>query len=71
MNLKRGHWKFSQRSKKRVKKLHGHHQVDQHMCYGVQEGEERRKEIESLFREIMIKNFQNLGKDPGGLKDFK
>ena len=32
--------------------------------------EERRKGIERLFKEIMVKNFQNLGKDPRGLKDF-
>ena len=49
---------------KRVKKLNGHHRVDQHLYYGVPEGEERRKGIERLFKEIMVKNFQNLGRTP-------
>ena len=33
---------------------------------GVQKGEEKEK----MFKEIMVKNFQYLGKDPRGLKDF-
>lgn len=44
MNLKRGHWKFSQRSIKRVKKLNGHHQVDQHVLWSPRRRREKKRD---------------------------
>lgn len=35
------------------------------MCIlGVPEGEEKEKDEEGLFKEIMVENFPNLGKEP-------
>ena len=38
--------------------MHPHHPY-----YGVPEGEEREKETEKIFQEIMAKNFPNMGKE--------
>lgn len=38
----------------------GLHKVDEYMHLGVPEGEEREKGAESLFKEIIVKNFSKM-----------
>ena len=38
--------------------------MHQHLYYRVLEGEEREKETEKIFKEIIAENFPNMGKEP-------